>query len=110
MRRSPTERGVRKKHLWLVPVIALGIAVGLWWKRSQADRPAHARGGPAVMTATPSKNPVAIQDRRTIDFSSGRPVVKNSDDDKAIIDKAVKEMDAATKDITFGPTPAPAKK
>jgi hypothetical protein len=49
---------------------------------------------------------VSIQDNKTIDFSSGKAVVRDSSQDKAIIDQAVKEMDAATKDITFGPTTA----
>lgn len=44
---------------------------------------------------------VAIQDRKTIDFSSGQPVVKDSANEQAIIDAAVKEMDDAMKDVTF---------
>ncbi len=49
---------------------------------------------------------VAIQDGKTIDFSSGKPVVKDSAKEKASIDKAVKEMDEAAKGVTFGsPTP-----
>ena len=52
-----------------------------------------------------------IQEGKTIDFSSGKPVVKESTDDKAVIDAAKKEMDEATKNITFEPTPAqPPKK
>lgn len=50
--------------------------------------------------------PVDIQDGKTIDFSSGKPVVKDSVEQKAIIDAAVKEMDEAVKDVTFGPPPA----
>lgn len=55
---------------------------------------------------------VEIQDGKTIDFSTGKPVVKNSAEEQAIIDAAVKEMDAAAKDVSFGPTasPAPEKK
>jgi hypothetical protein len=49
---------------------------------------------------------VAIQDGKTIDFSSGRPVVKDTAKEKASIDKAVREMDEAAKGVTFtSPTP-----
>ena len=57
--------------------------------------------------------PVEIQDRKTIDFSSGKPVVKDSAKEQALIDAAVKEIDDAVKDVTFGPppaAPAPTKK
>jgi maltose-binding protein MalE len=52
---------------------------------------------------------VAIQDGKTIDFSSGKPVVKDSAKEKAAIDKAVKEMEEAAKGVTFtSPTAPPA--
>ena len=51
--------------------------------------------------------PVAIQDGKTIDFSSGKPVVKDSAKEKAVIDAAVKEMDEAVKDMTITSPPAP---
>ncbi len=58
--------------------------------------------------------PIAIEDGKTIDFSSGAPVVKDSTKEKAIIDAAVKEMDAAVKDVAAKPvenkTAAPAPK
>jgi hypothetical protein len=49
------------------------------------------------------RNPiiVPIQDGKTIDFSSGAPVIKDSAADKAALDASVKEMDAASKDVTF---------
>ncbi len=49
---------------------------------------------------------VAIQDGKTIDFSSGRPVVKDTAKEKASIDKSVKEMEEATQGVSFGP-PSP---
>jgi hypothetical protein len=52
--------------------------------------------------------PVEIRDGKTIDFSSGKPVVKDSSQEKAIIDAAVKEMEDATRNVSFAPTPAPA--
>jgi len=60
-----------------------------------------------VQTApTPITNgAVAIEDGKTIDFSSGTPVVRDSAEEKAIIDAKVKEMDEAAAGITFGPAP-----
>jgi hypothetical protein len=83
----------RRFFLTLIAV-ALGVAVAMAWRRF---RPA------------PKMNPpMAIQDNATIDFSSGKPVVKDSAQEKAIIDAAVKEMDDAVKGVAFTPTaPAP---
>lgn len=50
---------------------------------------------------------VPIQNQATIDFSPGAPVVRADEKEKAIIDKALKEMLEATKDVTFPPTKAP---
>jgi hypothetical protein len=51
---------------------------------------------------------VAIQDGKTIDFSSGKPVVKDTAKEKASIDKSVKEMEEATKGVSFS-SPVPKK-
>lgn len=47
---------------------------------------------------------VPIQDRATIDFSTGAAVVKKGGKDDEALDRALKEMAEATKDITFPPT------
>lgn len=53
------------------------------------------------------KPEVAIQDGKTIDFSSGRAVVRDSAKEKAIIEKSVKDMEEASKGVTFtSPQPA----
>jgi hypothetical protein len=46
---------------------------------------------------------VPIQDGATIDFSIGAPVVRSQAGDQAAMDKALREMNAAVKDITFDP-------
>jgi hypothetical protein len=56
---------------------------------------------------------LAKHDGKTIDFSSGQPVVKDSPEDQAAIQAALKDMDEAAKDVTFeapkkNPEPAPA--
>ncbi len=45
--------------------------------------------------------PVAIRDAKTIDFSGGTPVVRDSAADRAALDAAVRDMDAAAKNVTF---------
>jgi hypothetical protein len=53
------------------------------------------------------KMEVPIQDGATIDFSIGAPVVRSGGEDTLAIEKALKEMEAATKDTKFGPTKQP---
>lgn len=70
--------------------------------------PAPLSAPPAAITPPPvvvpgSRPTVRIQDGKTIDFSSGKPVVKDSGEEKAIIDSAVKEMDEAAKNVRFSP-------
>lgn len=71
-----------------------------------------APSAPSATSAT-AKVPavsVAIQDGKTLDFSSGKPVLKDSADEKAIIEQSVKEMNEAAAGVTFGPAPTPAPK
>lgn len=71
-------------------VVVIGaLACGGWWWRQRAPRT------PAV---------VPIKDGKTIDFSSGRAVVKDSPEDRVALEKALKEMNAAAKDVTFPAT------
>lgn len=66
---------------------------------------------PPPVVLPPAHPAVPIQDGKTIDFSSGRPVVKDSGAEKAIIEAAVKQMDEAAKNVHFSPTgPATADK
>lgn len=46
---------------------------------------------------------VPIQDGKTMDFSSGRAVVKNDPADEAALQKSVAEMNAAAGNVTFSP-------
>jgi hypothetical protein len=94
----------------LLLIVIVAVALG-WLILTQHGRfggatdqvaSAQAKAGPSSI-----KPEVAIQDGKTIDFSTGKPVVKDSPEDKAAIDAAVKEMDEASKDVTFGPTAAP---
>jgi hypothetical protein len=68
-----------------------------------APTPARVAPPPPTLTAVP------IQDGKTIDFSSGQAVVKDDVKEKAALDRAVAEIDAATANVTFDAKPtAPA--
>ncbi|MBS0664119.1 MAG: hypothetical protein JSR48_12710 [Verrucomicrobia bacterium] len=104
---------MRRRHLWLLLAVALGVLLGYWWNRRPrpvppaVPPPVAAKPAPA---SAPTHPEVPIQEGKTIDFSSGKPVVKESAEDQAAIAAAKKEMDEATKDITFEPNPPPKKK
>ena len=89
---------MKRKFLIALFALLLGAVLAFWFGRWRAAQP---------------KPDVAIQDGKTIDFSSGRPVVKDDSAEQKIINHAVAEMDAAAKDVTFAPTappPSPAEK
>jgi hypothetical protein len=77
--------------VFFVVIFLSAIALLLAWKIADAGKP---------------RPEIAIQDGKTIDFSSGRPVVKDTAKEKASIEKSVKEMEEATKGVSFAP-PAP---
>ena len=52
-----------------------------------------------------------LRDGQTLDFSNGKPQVKNSAEDKAAIDAAMKDIESAEKEVTFeAPKKNPAPK
>lgn len=76
---------------------------------SPAVTPSPTPSASGTTTVLPAKEPVelgtAATERKTIDFSSGQPVVKDSAEDKAAIDAAMKDIAEATKSVTFDPPP-----
>jgi hypothetical protein len=97
---------MKTRRLWTLVtfVIAAVLALALWSMRRHDATPPQATT-PAGKTAPGGKatSVVPIEDRKTIDFSSGTPVVKDSAQEKAIIDRAAKEMEEAAKDVSFSP-------
>ena len=97
---------------WLLVVMLVGAFGWVLWQRLHplAAAPVAAKPGPAA-------EPVMLggaNERKTIDFSSGQPVVKDTAADQAAIDAALKDMAEATKNVTFEapakkPAPAPGK-
>jgi len=86
------------KRRILSVAIAVAAAAAAFW--AYASQPRLGTRGTAV---------VPVQDGKTIDFSGGRPVIRDSAADKAAMDAAVKEMDEASKSVTF-PAGSPPKK
>jgi hypothetical protein len=95
----------RRLWLWLVLLV---VAVLLLWL-DRLERQTAARSRPAASPTAPAAKPaepidLTQHDGQAIDFSSGRPVVKDTPADRAAVAQAVKEMDEAAKDVTFQPT------
>lgn len=108
-----------KNHvLWLVLVFAaLTVATVVMLRNRPQSRPAPEVGRrppsaspfspPAANLAAPKKPApvVPIEDGKTIDFSSGVPIVRDVDKERAIIRSSLKEIEAANEGVTFGPLP-----
>jgi hypothetical protein len=95
----------RSKEIIVLAVLLAGMAGYVLWY--VIDRRAKMRAAPPVAVQPAAPVDLTKHDGQTIDFSSGRPVVKDSAADRAAIEKAKQEMAEAAKDVTFGP---PAKK
>ena len=81
---------MKNKELWVFVVLLALAAAAMFFML----RPRPAAQAPTV---------VPIQDRKTIDFSSGKPVVKDDAEQHAAIAKAENEMAAAAQGVSFGP-------
>jgi len=77
----------RRHWWWLLLAIAIGVLLGRWLQRPAPPPPL-----------------VKIEDGRTIDFSSGQPVVSDEAADRAALAKAQREIDEAVADVKFAPT------
>ncbi|MBI2496952.1 MAG: hypothetical protein HYV75_03160 [Opitutae bacterium] len=102
----------RAKEIMVLLALLLGMMAFVLWH--VLDRRARTRATPPVaLTPPPPAVPVDLtkHDGLTIDLSSGRPVVKDSAEDRAALAQAKQEMDEAVKGVTFGPpkkqTPPP---
>ena len=94
----------------MLAVLLVGmIGFILWYVIDRRARNRAESRPPVAAKPVPPAAPVdlAQHDGQTIDFSSGRPVVKDSAADRAAIEQATQEMAEAVKGVTFGP---PAKK
>lgn len=100
---------MKARVFWFFILTAMLVAVVALWRRTPhpAVQPAITPSASQPVPPTQPKADVAIQDGKTIDFSRGAPVIKDDAKERAALESAVKEMQDATKDVTFGPrTPA----
>jgi hypothetical protein len=94
----------RRRWPWLLVLVAVGMWFG--WRATRRQT----AGAPAPAANRPPPAPpldLARHDGAAIDFSSGRPVIRNSPADRAAVARAVRAMDEAAKDVTFQPAAAP---
>lgn len=82
--------------------VVLAVAFIVWKRQPPPVAPLPAaQAGPSSTPASP--NEVAIQEGKTIDFSSGSADIRSTPADQAAIDAALKEMQEATRNISFDP-------
>lgn len=112
---------------WILVVLAaVVVGAGLWLREkpvrpttpppvAEPNEPSAGSFSPAKVdfrVPLPKPNLLEIQDGKTIDFSSGLPIIKDSEKEKAALARALKEMEEAAASVSFGApeTPAPAPK
>lgn len=105
-----------REILVLLALLVGAMAFVLWYvvDRRARNRVESGAARPAARTLAPA--PAAPEvvlgtdqtERKTIDFSSGRPVVKDTPEDRAALDAALKDIHEATQTITIKFEPAPA--
>ena len=102
---------MKGRVFWVVVLAAaLALAAVAWWRRGISVPRPNLRAAPTVQSIAKPPPEVPIQDGKTIDFSSGVPIVKDNAKEQAAIDRSVKAMEEATKNVTFAPpAPAPAE-
>jgi len=98
------------KEIVILLVLFVVMAGGTLWY--VIDRRAKNRALPPVAARTLAPEPPALPappvelgtaetERKTIDFSSGTAVVKDTPEDRAALEAGLKDIAEATKDVTF---------
>lgn len=97
----------RSKEIVVLLVLLVSVmAFVLWYVRQRRAelraRPAAEKVvGPVVTTAPAEPVDLAKHEAKTIDFSSGKPVVKDTPEDRAALQQGLKDIEEATRDVTF---------
>lgn len=99
----------RSKELVVLLVTFAALAVFVLWYVGQRRAENRARAGttPAVrdlgpVRATPpAAVDLATHEGKTVDFSSGQPVVSDSPADRAALDAGLKDIEEARRNVTF---------
>ncbi|MBI2511696.1 MAG: hypothetical protein HYV96_06950 [Opitutae bacterium] len=112
----------RSKEIVVLLVLLVSVmAFVLWYVRQRRAelraRPAAEKvvgpvvSAPAPIAAAPAATPAAApapepvdltkHEAKTIDFSSGKPVVKDTPEDRAALQEGLKDIEEATRNVTF---------
>lgn len=119
-----------KEIIVLLVLLAGVMAYVLWYvadrkakMRAEQNAPRATTAAPASIPAStppppvapiaiaPAPEPVPLNGpnaQKTIDFSTGQPVIKDTPEDRAAMATALEDMAAATDAMTFGPRKKPA--
>lgn len=107
MRRSP--------EIVVLIVLLVIMVVGVLWYVIDRRAKQHAATANTAQVTAPvpvvmgKSGPVEIPDGKTLDFSSGEAVVKDTPEDQAALAKVLREMEEAARTVTFDALPAPKK-
>ena len=98
---------MKRRLLYFVLGLVAGMVGGYLYLRHRPPPPPPIAPATVPPPAPAQPRPeVAIQEGKTIDFSSGKPEIRDTPEDRAALEKAKAEMDEATKDVVFPPSKA----
>lgn len=95
---------MKRRLLYFALGLVTGMIGGYLYLRHRQPPPPIAPASVSPPDPAQALPNVAIQEGKTIDFSSGRPEIRDTPEDRAALEKAKREMDEATKDVVFAPT------
>jgi len=101
--RRPREIIVLLALLVAAMAFVLGYVVHRKAGMRAAPPPPAAVKGPVAPVRPPDPAPVDLTkpDRQIVDFSSGKPVLKDSPEDRAALEAGLKDIAEATRDLRF---------
>lgn len=104
-------RRLKEILVLLVLLVAAAVFVLIYVRQRRAElrnKPAAPKTVGPVVTVPPLD--LEKHHDQTIDFSSGKPVVKETPEDRAALQQGLKDIEEATRDMTFkAEKPAPKK-
>ena len=96
---------MKRRLMYFVIGVLAGMIGGYFYLQHRSAPPPAIAPTPTAPTVEAKPLPdVAIQEGKTIDFSSGQPEIRDTPEDRAALEKAKAEMDEATQDVVFAPT------
>jgi len=106
----------RSREIMVLLALWLGVMAFVLWFGAARRAERRAAPDPAPRALGPVVRPSPLVDLRqvdgkTVDFSSGQPVVRDTPEDRAALAAGRRELEAAKQEVTFeAPPPAPPPK